>query len=164
MKANARSNLRNHSRPHLEEIDMRLKSLMGWSWAIIASWFAMTAWAEKPVAPDAITGVNRVDAEQAIQLILDQPQLLVIDVRRMEEFEKGHIEGAINLLDTTLTPELLEQQAESLDRPLLFYCNGVRCLRSSNASRMAHDWGYRQIYWFRGGWNEWRDKQYPVSR
>jgi rhodanese-related sulfurtransferase len=45
---------------------------------------------------------------------------------------------------------------------LLFYCNGVRCLRSSAAIKKAVDWGYTNIFWFRGGWNEWTEKRLPI--
>lgn len=123
-----------------------------------------TAWAEKPFAPDNVAGTTRITAETAIELVGSIPNLVVIDNRHAEEFEKGHIEGAINLLDTTLQRTDLARLAPKPDRPLLFYCNGERCLRSSHAAQMAVKWGYTRIYWFRGGWQEWLDKQLPVAR
>ena len=58
----------------------------------------------------------------------------------------------------------LSHLAARPDTPLLFYCNGERCLRSSHAAKMAVNWGYTRVYWFRGGWQEWLDKQLPVTR
>lgn len=125
---------------------------------------AAPAAAEKPRAPESVDGAVTVSAEQTVELILANPQLVVIDARRDEEFAKGHIEGAVSLLDTAMTPEALAALATDRDTPLLFYCNGARCLRSSNAVRRALDWGYRTVYWFRGGWAEWMEKHLPVSR
>lgn len=45
---------------------------------------------------------------------------------------------------------------------IIFYCNGERCLRSSDAIRKAMDWDYKNLYWFRGGWKEWSEKRLPV--
>ena len=125
---------------------------------------AATAWAEKPFAPESIAGTTRVTAETVVDLVGSLPDLVIIDNRHAVEFEKGHIEGAVNLLDTNLQRADLARLAPGLDKPLLFYCNGERCLRSTHAAHMAVEWGYKRVYWFRGGWQEWLDKQLPVTR
>ena len=127
-------------------------------------WLALPAAAERPLAPASVPGTQLVSAEQVVQLIGAHADLVVVDSRRREEFDKGHIEGAVNLLDTELTRAGLARHAPTTGRPLIFYCNGERCLRSSNSARDAVEWGYRKVYWFRGGWQEWTDKQLPVAR
>ncbi|MDH5767233.1 MAG: rhodanese-like domain-containing protein, partial [Gammaproteobacteria bacterium] len=111
--------------------------------------------AEKPLAPEALPGVIRVSAEQAVELIVNIPNLVVIDSRKDIEFSKGHIQGSISLLDTDMTPENLAENVSDKAVPILFYCNGERCMRSSRAATKALEWGYKTVYWFRGGWNEW---------
>jgi rhodanese-related sulfurtransferase len=122
------------------------------------------AQAEKPVAPQHIPGATDLKAEQLIELILGTPELVIIDARKQEEFNKGHIENAISLLDTEMSAEVLAAHVPHKQTPLLFYCNGERCLRSSNAANKALVWGYTRVYWFRGGWVEWREKNLPVER
>ena len=117
---------------------------------------------EKPYAPEAIEGVRTVSAEQVIDLILANPDLLVIDSRKKTEYLKGHIEGAVNILNTRLTRESLERIAPDKSREILFYCNGTRCLRSSDSINKARGWGYTNLIWFRGGWKEWTEKRLPV--
>jgi rhodanese-related sulfurtransferase len=117
---------------------------------------------EKPYAPEKIPGATSVFAEEVVDLILSNPELIIIDSRKKTEYIKGHIEGAINILNTELMLEDLEVIAPDRGRALLFYCNGVRCLRSSDAINKAVEWGYTNIFWFRGGWNEWTDKRLPV--
>ena len=85
-----------------------------------------------------------------------------IDVRTPEEFAEGHIEGAVSLLDTEMTEADLATIVPEKDTTILFYCNGVRCLRSTNAIAKAKQWGYTSLVWFRGGWKEWSDKRLPV--
>lgn len=125
---------------------------------------ALPALADKPLAPDTLPGVITVDAERAVLLIQATPQLVIIDSRLGEEYAKGHIPGAVSLLDTTMSEAALSRIAPDRTTPLLFYCNGERCLRSSNAASHAATWGYRTIYWFRGGWQEWLHKELPVAR
>lgn len=125
--------------------------------------FSTQLWAEeKPVAPENISGAITVSAEEVIEQILLNPDLVVIDSRKKMEYAKGHIEGALNLLNTDMTKQSLELIAPEKTKPILFYCNGARCLRSSDAVAKALDWGYKNIFWFRGGWNEWTEKRLPV--
>lgn len=126
--------------------------------------FSPCANAEKPFAPERLEGIIRVDAEATVNLIVNTPNLIIIDARKDSEYLKGHIQGAISLLDTTMTLEDLNIHAPDKSTPLLFYCNGERCLRSSRAARKALEWGYKLVYWFRGGWNEWTEKGMPISR
>ena len=117
---------------------------------------------DKPYAPENMPGTTIVSAEEVIEMILANPELIVIDSRKKTEYIKGHIEGAINIVNTELVLEGLESIAPDRNRALLFYCNGVRCLRSSDSITRAVDWGYTNIYWFRGGWKEWTEKRLPV--
>lgn len=125
---------------------------------------AIPAFADKPVAPETIPGTSRVTAEELVELISSTPDLVIIDARRNEEFAKGHIEGAVVMLDTDMTPEMLGSKVKNKETPVVFYCNGERCVRSTNAAKKAVSWGYHRVYWFRGGWQEWSKKGLPISR
>ncbi len=114
------------------------------------------------MAPPAIDGAMNLTAEQVITLILTTPDLVIIDARKRSEYIKGHIQGAVNLLNSQMDETTLASYASSKNVALLFYCNGPRCMRSSDAVQKALGWGYRNIFWFRGGWNEWSEKRLPV--
>lgn len=116
----------------------------------------------KPVAPEIIDEVVIVTAEEAIELILDNPDMVIIDSRKKTEYVKGHIEGAVSILNTEMTEQDLQQVVAEKDSAILFYCNGTRCLRSTDAIRKAKSWGYTRLIWFRGGWKEWTEKRLPV--
>ena len=131
--------------------------------ASISILFSSALFAEqKPYAPENIEDVTVVSAEEVIELILANPDLIVIDSRKKTEYQKGHIEGAINILNTQLKPEDLERVAPGKFTEILFYCNGTRCLRSADSIKKAKTWGYNKLFWFRGGWKEWTEKRLPV--
>ncbi|HEY5601961.1 MAG TPA: rhodanese-like domain-containing protein, partial [Gammaproteobacteria bacterium] len=74
------------------------------------------------------------------------------------------IEGSVGLPDHDTNAETLAKHVASKTTPVLFYCNGVKCGRSVNSSKQAVELGYKNIYWFRGGWEEWTQKGLPVTR
>ena len=56
----------------------------------------------------------------------------------------------------------IERIVPDKDSEILFYCNGTRCMRSTDSIRKAKRWGYTNLIWFRGGWKEWSDKRLPM--
>lgn len=137
---------------------LRQSQLLGFLLLFSTGLFA----AEKPYAPASIPGAIIVSAEEVVELTLSRPELVIIDSRKKSEYTKGHIEGAVNLLNTAIRREDLMTLCPDKTTPIVFYCNGIRCLRSSDSIRKAMDWGYRNVFWFRGGWKEWADKRLPV--
>lgn len=112
-------------------------------------------------APERIEGVSRVDAETLIELASERPDLVVIDARMRDDRRHGYVEGSVSLPDIETNCKTLAEQVPSLTTPVLFYCNGVKCFRSADAVKVARSCGYRNIYWFRGGFEEWISKGYP---
>lgn len=116
----------------------------------------------KVVSPERIEGSQKVNAEALIGLIDTAPELVLIDSRIESDRQKGFIEGSISLPNTETDCDSLAGFVEAKDTPVLFYCNGVKCGRSAKATRTAIGCGYSRIYWFRGGIEEWKEKEYPL--
>lgn len=124
--------------------------------------FCCTTANAKPVVPvpDNIKGATTVTAEQLIALAGRFPSLVIVDSRIREDRQEGYIENSHSLPDeetncTTLAPLIANKTT-----PVLFYCNGIKCGRSVRAVHIALNCGYEKIYWFRGGFEEWKDKKY----
>jgi rhodanese-related sulfurtransferase len=111
--------------------------------------------------PDQIPGVTRVDAETVIDLAAKLPKLIIVDSRITGDRKMGYIENSLSLPDAKTNCKSLAKIIPTKTTPVLFYCNGVKCGRSVVATRMALQCGYRNLYWFRGGFEEWRAKQFP---
>ena len=111
--------------------------------------------------PEQIPGVKRVDAETVIDLAAKLPKLIIIDSRVAGDRKMGYIENSVSLPDAKTNCKSLAKIIPAKTTPVLFYCNGVKCGRSVVATRIALQCGYQDIYWFRGGFEEWRAKQFP---
>ncbi len=116
-------------------------------------------------APLEIQGARTVNADGVIDLVRKTDQVVIVDNRTVADYEAGHIEGAINLIDTDIANEAtLARHVKSRDTPVLFYCNGVKCGRAAKASARAVEWGYTKVYYYALGLQEWRDRHLPLVR
>ena len=121
--------------------------------------------ADKPVvSPDSIPGTTKVDAEGVLQLVEELPRLVVVDARIVSDRLQGYIEDSISLPDINTSCDSLKKIAPDRATPLLFYCNGPKCGRSAKSAQKAIACGHTRLYWFRGGFEEWRAKGYPTVK
>jgi len=89
---------------------------------------------------------------------------VIVDARKNSDHLKGFIEGSISLPDTDTNSESLAAIINDKHTPVVFYCNGVKCARSVKAAKIAVESGYSNIFWFRGGWDEWINKGFPITK
>jgi len=123
-----------------------------------------TANVQKKDVPETLAGTTRISAEQLIELLDKHENLVIIDSRKPSDRNKGYIEGSVGLPDTDTSPDSLSKHLKTKTTPVVFFCNGVKCGRSMKASKVAIADGYKNIYWFRGGWAEWTEKNLPVTK
>jgi len=123
----------------------------------------ITVYAAKKLVPETLDGAKIVKTQGLYELVMSQEKLVIIDSRLYKEYNKGHIQGSISLQDNLMSENKLKDYVPTKSTPLLFYCNGIRCFRSYNASNKALKWGYTNIYWYREGWKDWKKKGMPIS-
>lgn len=131
---------------------------------IIISMMTASSYADNstPIkSPESIDGSTKVTAEGFIELVDSIPDLIVIDSRIPGDRKQGYVEGSISLPDVDTNCDTLAKHIPGKNAPTLFYCNGVKCGRSAKAVKVALKCGYSNIYWFRGGFEEWLAKGYP---
>ena len=117
---------------------------------------------EKPMSPDNIPGSTKVNAERLIELASEKPNLIIIDSRIRNDRIQGYIEGSLSLPDEETDCDALGRLIPAKDHETLYYCNGPKCGRSVKAVKIALACGYSNVYWFRGGFEEWKNKNYPM--
>ena len=92
-----------------------------------------------------------ISTDEAIVMMEEEKDYIILDVRTKEEFASGHIPGAINIPNETIgnseIPELPDK-----DRLILVYCRSGN--RSKQASEKLVTLGYTNIVEF-GGINSW---------
>lgn len=84
--------------------------------------------------------------------MMDTQEVVVLDVREQDEFDSGHISGAVLLPVGTITKDTAASVIPKPDSVVLVYCRSGN--RSKTASQALADLGYTNIYEF-GGINTW---------
>jgi rhodanese-related sulfurtransferase len=120
--------------------------------------------AEEANVSTSIDGTTLVNAEKVIELVESLDELIIIDARTTGDYTKGHIPDAIRLVNTETNADSLAKLIATKESPVLFYCNGAKCERSVESSKIAVAEGYSNVYWFRGGIQEWEAKGFPVEK
>ena len=115
---------------------------------------------KKVIVPEAITGVKTVTAEQVITSLTSDNAPILIDARIKKDRNYGYIESSISLPDIETNCSTLSGITQDKERHLMFYCNGVQCGRSVISIKVARSCGYHNLSWFKGGFAEWKEKDY----
>ena len=76
---------------------------------------------------------------------------MIVDVRRQEEYDEGHIPGAILIPNESIDTEMPEELPD-IYQIIMIYCRSGR--RSKEAAQKLADMGYVNIYEF-GGIIDW---------
>lgn len=108
----------------------------------------------------ALTGCEGSEAEHTYYQIsqeearkrMDTQDVIILDVREQDEFDAGHISGAVLLPVGTISEDSAAAVIPELDSVVLVYCRSGN--RSKKASTALAELGYTNIYEF-GGINTW---------
>ena len=117
--------------------------------ALLSAAFLMTACAgEKPVEE---TGYVCITPQEAKEIMDTQQGCVILDARAPDEYETGHIPGAIVISHEEIK-EKAESQLPDKNQLILVYCRSGR--RSKLAAQDLADLGYTNVKEF-GGIIDW---------
>ena len=104
-------------------------------------------------APSSSKGSYRqINMDEAVKMMRDKKDYIILDVRRPDEYAEGHIPGAINVPNEDIgTAEISELPDKS--QLILVYCRSGR--RSKEAAEKLVKLGYTSIVEF-GGILDWK--------
>ena len=107
----------------------------------------------------AQAGYENADVK-GFAVLMNDPNVVVLDVRSAEEFKEGHIEGAVNI---DQAPDNFIEKAKAalpIDKTIAVYCRSGR--RSANAAGKLAAQGYKCVN-LKGGILAWKEAKMPVT-
>ena len=107
--------------------------------------------------PSTTISFGDVTVEEAKSLVESNVSLIIVDVRIREEYDSGHIEGAILIPVSELEGRINELSKEE---ELLIYCRTGN--RSSNSVNILKANGYTKIFHMNDGIIAWIQAGYPT--
>lgn len=103
-----------------------------------------------------------VDPETFHDLLQKRPLIKLIDVRKQEEFEEGHIEHAQLLPVQELSQEQIDALGVKKEDEILLYCRSGG--RSGKALEQFLQLGYTNVKHLAGGMLAWEEKKLPIKK
>lgn len=94
---------------------------------------------------------KQISQTEAKQMMQQNDGYVIVDVRRQDEFDSGHIKDAILIPNESITDQK-PSELPDLNQVILIYCRIGN--RSKQAAQKLADMGYTNIYEF-GGINTW---------
>ena len=100
---------------------------------------------------NAAAGYQQITQEEA-KAMMDSQEVIILVEREQDDYDSGHIPGAVLLPVGTIDDTTAAQVIPEKDSTVLVYCRSGN--RSKTASAALADLGYTNIYEF-GGINTW---------
>ena len=94
---------------------------------------------------------TQIDQETAKEMMAQDDGHIIVDVRRQDEYDEGHIPGAVLIPNEDIDTERPEELPD-LYQIILVYCRSGN--RSKQAAQKLVDMGYYNVYEF-GGIIDW---------
>lgn len=121
--------------------------------------------------PTSLPGAKVISAAEARALIAQG--IPVYDVRVEDEYKNAHVpsaqsvpykEGSAKEVDFDRADDqfALNKLPKDKNAPFIMYCDGTICWKSYKSAVMAIDAGWKNVYWFRGGFPEWKEAGMPI--
>lgn len=108
----------------------------------------------------AQSGFRSIDAASFHRQLDAEPSAILVDVRTLDEYNEGHIRGAIHI-DVLQSDFQAKIQQLDLTQPIYVYC--LSGGRSARAASMIRNMDVIQIYNLQGGIMAWKANSFPVE-
>ena len=105
--------------------------------------------------------VKELTIEQARERLARNPNLVLMDVREDNEWQKEHAKEAIHLGKGIFERDI-EKTVPDLDKEIIMYCGGG--YRSVLTASVAQKMGYRNVYSLMGGYKGMVAGKWPMVK
>ena len=94
---------------------------------------------------------NSISIEEANQIIANNENTVLIDVRSNQEYKEYHLDGAICIPNYEIQNKI-EEEVENKDTIIILYCQSG--MRSKKAMEILLEKGYQNVYNIKNGLDE----------
>ncbi len=105
--------------------------------------------------------MSKFITRDALRGMIDRNEdLILVDVLNHESYEEEHIPGSINI-----PLEDIANKAQELldkDKEIVVYCGSLKCKASTQAEKKLMSLGYKKVYDYAGGLQDWKDANFPL--
>jgi len=110
---------------------------------------------------DSKSRVKETNVAEVKKRIDAGEKLTLVDVREDNEWQKGHIAGAVHLGKGIIERDI-EGAVPNKEQEIILYCGGG--FRSALAADALKKMGYTNAVSMDGGWRGWNEQGFPTEK
>jgi len=104
--------------------------------------------------------INKDLSVEEFNVLMDSKQGVIIDVRTADEYQEGHLEGAVNI---DYYGEDFGQKLDRLNKEDVYFVYCGSGGRSSSTLELMVEKRFKEVYNMEGGFNDWSSKGLPYK-
>ena len=125
------------------------------------SFSSMAADAKVDSKTEAKPAVKNIKVADAAKLLAEKKEVVVLDVRTPEEFNEGHLKGAVNI---NIQSKTFKEDVAKLDKSKTYLVNCASGGRSTRACNAMGGLGFKDALNLEGGFKAWSAAGQPVEK
>ena len=107
--------------------------------------------------------IDELTYDEFVALRTSKEKFILLDTRAAEQFATGHIDGALSFPLANMLPEKCKLLLP-LEVKIVVYCQSSSCNASRTAAQKLKSFGYKDVWDYHGGINEWTAKGNPLVK
>lgn len=110
-------------------------------------------------------GNSLIVAFEEARMLFEKDSALFVDARSKQQYEEGHIKGALSLPWQEVEVSFAEASGSlNSGKTIVTYCDGEACDLSRSLALFLKEMGFSDVRVLVNGWTLWRSAQLPVER
>jgi rhodanese-related sulfurtransferase len=132
--------------------------------ALVGQWDTSQGVVSAKAKNDVVFDNLEIDDLTEARKLYDSGKTVFVDARSREDYEEGHIKGAVSLPVGQFN-ERIEKflQQYSPETAILTYCSGRTCEDSHRLAQLLLDYGYTTVNVLIDGYPDWKAEGYPIE-
>jgi len=132
--------------------------------ALVGQWDTSQGVVRAMAKNDIVIKGIEIDTVDEARRLFDSGKYIFVDARSPEDYEEGHIQGALSLP----VGQFEERVAAFLERlppeaSIITYCSGRTCQDSHHLAEFLLEFGYENVTVFIDGFPGWEAQGHPIE-
>ncbi len=132
--------------------------------ALVGQWDESQGVITARAKDDVVVDDLEIDDVKSAKQIYDSGRAVFVDARSREDYEEGHIKGAVSLpvgqFDTFIDAFKAQHSTTST---FIAYCSGRTCDDSHELAQLLFEEGYAEVSVFIDGYPGWEAEGFPIE-
>lgn len=107
--------------------------------------------------------IKKISAGDLYKMMQKEKEMVVLDARDLFSYKLGHVKGALSLPIDKVSKKEVKRLIPDKNEKVVVYCRNLQCVLSPAEAKELEKIGYKKLYHFAGGIQEWMDKGLPVQ-